>query len=533
MEMQGKELNNDSVSREEYDKLLQMYNNLKHENSELNDRVQWLLEQLTTANRDRFGSKSAKASEEVTGQMTLLFDEPEMYAYLESVKESRTTVAAHERVRKEKTFLLDNLPSNIPVQIIEHRLSGNELLCSNCGSEMVEIGKDVVRTLDIVPAQFVVHEDRYFRYACKSCEKENCKTVIAEAPKIHSFYPGSYASPKSVAYLMYQKYIMGSPLYRMEKDCERSGIPLSRQTMSNWMIYASENWLTPIYDELHKMLLKKYIINADETTVQVLREPGRKAQTDSYMWLYRSGQYEEHPIILYEYCDGRSKDNPEKFLEGFEGKYLQTDGYAGYNGIDVTHVGCLAHLKRKFHDAVEVLPKDRRTGAAVDGEAYCDYIFKLEREINSKNPTPEERYSERQERIKPVFDEFLAWGNTRSASSKSKLGIALTYLKNQGAKIENYLLDGRLEISNNLAERSIKMFVIDRKNFLFANTPAGATSSAVTFSIIQTAIENGLDPYKYLEFIFKEGPVYKSQSDDWVNKVLPENAPDYCRVKEI
>ena len=516
-----------TISSAEYDRL----NRLEKENEWLNGRVRWLEEQLKILNKNHFGSKHESASEEVIGQM-MLFDEPESYAYLEELRKQTTTVAAYERTeKKEKIFLLDKLPENAEVTVEVHELSEEERVCPVCGAEMEPIGTEVVRTLELIPSRFVVHEDRYTTYACKNCNGEDTpedisKTQIRKTPRIPSVYPGSVCSPAAASYLMTEKYVMGSPLYRMEMDFSRRGYPLSRQTMSNWIIYCSQTWLTPIYDELHRRLLAEDVIHADETELQVLREPGRKAQTKSYMWLYRTGKYAKHPIILYEYQPGRSSSYPLNFLRGYKG-YLQTDGYVGYDALtDVIHVGCMAHLKRKFHDAVTALPNGKKTGAAVEGEAYCAKLFKLEEAFESLSA--EERKVKRQELARPVLDEFLAWGSTRTAAKKSKLGEALTYLHNNGKQLSEYLNDGHLEISNNLAERSIKPFVIDRKNFLFANTPKGATASAVTFSIIQTAIANGLDPYRYLRYIFTEAPKLAAKNEDWVSVLLPQNAPDSC-----
>jgi transposase len=398
---------------------------------------------------------------------------------------------------------------------------------------MEPVGEEVVRTLEIIPAKFVVHEDHYENYKCANCtgsdsEKEISKTQFLKTPHLPTVYPGSYCSASIAAYLMVQKYVMGSPLYRMEIDFMRSGIDLSRQTMSNWIIYCAETWLAPLYEKLHLLLLLAEIINADETELQVLKEPGRNAKTKSYMWLYRTGSYAEHPIVLYEYQPGRGSKYPLNFLAGFKG-YLQTDGYVGYEALkEVTHVGCLAHLKRKFHDAVTVLPNGKKSGTAVEGEAYCEKLFQLERKF--ADLSYEERKQKRQEEAKPILDEFLAWGSTRKASSKSKLGEALTFLHNNGKELSEYLNDGRLEISNNIAERSIKPFVIDRKNFLFSNTPNGATASAVTFSIIQTAIANNLDPYAYLTYIFTEAPKLAANNEAWVEPMLPQNAPDSCKA---
>ena len=516
-----------TISREEYEKFLA----LERTNKYLEETNKWYEEQLKIMKGRIFGSKSEKASEEVSGQMSMIFDEPEIYAFLEEVSRGKTTVAEYQRVKKERRFVLDSIPDGTEVEIEEHKLSEEERVCPNCGSLMQEIGKEVVRTLEIVPSKFVVHEDHYYTYACKNCSQDqetDNHTQIIETPHAPSVYPGSCASPSAVAYLMAQKYVMGSPLYRMEMEFNSRGYSLSRQTMSNWMIHCSEQWLKPLYDELHSRLLQKDIIHADETELQVLHEKERKATAKSYMWLYRTGKYEEHPIILYEYCPGRSGSFPREFLNGFSG-YLQTDGYGGYDQIpDVIHVGCMAHMRRKFHEAVEALPTGKKTGTAVEGEAYCTELFRLEETF--KDLSPEERKAKRDEYSKPVLDKFIQWGSTRHAAQKSKLGIALTYLNNNSNALSAYLKDGRLEISNNLAERSIKPFVIDRKNFLFANTPKGAQSSAVIFSIIETAKAKGLDPFNYLTYIFSQAPILQQAGSEWILQLLPENAPTECKA---
>ena len=519
-----------TISSAEYERL----SHLEQENEWLNGRVRWLEEQLKVLAKNHFGSKHESASEEVIGQMALLFDEAEVYAHLEELEqEQRKAPERKPAEKKKRVFMLDTLPENCEVKVVPHELSEEERICPVCGSVMEPVGKEVVRTLEIIPAKFVVREDRYVNYACQNCKGEDTedeigKSQFAKTPHLPMVYPGSYCSPEAAAFLMTQKFVMGSPLYRMEQDFSRSGLELSRQTMSNWMIYCTETWLIPLYETLHKLLLKAEIINADETELQVLREPGRKAQTKSYMWLYRTGNYAEHPVVLYEYKPGRGSKYPLNFLSGFTG-YLQTDGYVGYDALkEVTHVGCMAHLKRKFHDAVTALPNGKKAGSAVEGEAYCTKLFHLEDTFAELSP--EERKQKRQELAKPILDAFLAWGSTRNASAKSKLGEALTYLHNNGKELSVYLNDGRLEISNNLAERSIKPFVIDRKNFLFANTPKGATASAVMFSIIQTAIANHLDPYAYLTHIFTEAPKMAAKGEDWVTAMLPQNAPDSCKT---
>ena len=244
----------------------------------------------------------------------------------------------------------------------------------------------------------------------------------------------------------------------------RCGIRLSRQTMSNWLLRAAEEYLCPVYEQLHRELLQREVLHADETMLQVLHEPGRKPENDSYMWLYRTSGDTDKAIVLYEYRPGRGAKYPKAFLSGFNG-YLHTDGYVAYHDLptEITVVGC--------------------------------------------------------------------WAHSRTAAPKSALGKAFTYLKEQWPYLTNYLKDGRLEISNNRAERSIKPFVIDRKNFLFANTPRGATGSAVIFSLIQTAMENGLDPYRYLTWLLKTANNVDFTGAETIQKLLPWNAPQECRAK--
>ena len=491
-------------------------------------RIDWLTEQLLHAQRKVFGTSSEKADEAVTGQLSLIFNEAEAYAdgAQKAAEKETVSVSGYSRQRKQSGSARDILPENAKEEVVEHRLSEEERFCPECGELMEEIGKEVVETVKVIPAQYILRRDIYYTYACRNCEDNCISTPVVKTPHQKSVISGGVAAPETVAYLMTEKYVMHSPLYRMEQDLKRKDVKLSRQTMSNWMIRCSKDWLEPVYEELKKQLLSQDIIHADETKLQVLKEPGKAAQTDSFMWLYRSGKCDKHPVILYEYKDNRRQENPAEFLKGFKG-YLQTDGYAGYNSVqDVTHVGCWAHARRKFNEAVAVMPKGKKGGAALEGEAYCTKLFHIEESL-AELP-PEERYTKRLEQEKPVLDALLSWADSRNAAPKSKLGIALTYLKNQWSNLTNYLKDGRLELSNNIAERSIKPFVISRKNFLFANTPSGAASSAVIFSMIETAKANSLDPYKYLTYIFRTAPNMDRTVDGWAKQFLPENAPAEC-----
>ena len=341
-------------------------------------------------------------------QLSFLFNEAEVFAEKDA-EENVTVVAAHKRHKKHE-YALDNIPEGMPTKQVEHRLEGEDLVCPQCGDTMTEIGKEVVRTMEIIPAKIVIREDVYYTYACKACAEnadEGCETPIVKVPREKNIIPGSFASPETIAHIMTQKFVMGSPLYRQEQELKRQGIPLSRQTMSNWILRAAEDYMTPVYEQLHKELLERDVLHADETTLQVLHEPGKKPQSDSYMWLYRTSGDTDKPIVLYEYQPGRGAKHPKEFLSGFKG-YLHTDGYAGYHSLpeEITVVGCWAHLRRKFDEAVKSLPKGKAKGSsASQGLTYCNLLLGIEQELADKKAT--ERYAQRLEQAKPVLTQCL------------------------------------------------------------------------------------------------------------------------------
>jgi hypothetical protein len=306
--------------------------------------------------------------------------------------------------------------------------------------------------------------------------------------------------------------------------------------MANWMIKGA-GWLEHLYGQMHTDLLKCDILHADETTLQVLKEPGRAAQTDSWAWLYRTGR-EGPPIILFEYQPGRGGEYPKRFLGDFKG-HLQVDGHGGYNGLPdkITLVGCWAHARRKFTDALKALPSANKQASsnsppvAQIGLEYCNKVFAIERQL--RDVTPQERLEGRQARTKPVLDQFKIWLDNQANATlpKSALGVAVTYCRNQWEKLTAFLTDGRLEADNNRAERSIKPFVIGRKNWLFANTPKGAKASAIIYSIVETAKENGLKPAAYLTFLFEQLPNIDCKDPKALEALMPweENLPDELR----
>jgi hypothetical protein len=332
---------------------------------------------------------------------------------------------------------------------------------------------------------------------------------------------------------MSQKYVEGMPLYRQEQQWARFGVELSRQTMANWMLHGAQ-WLTHVYEQMKAHLLRQDIAYADETTLQVLREPGRTAEQKSYLWLYRTGPWSP-AIVLYEYRPTRAGEHPKRFLGGFTG-YLHTDGYDSYDQVaGVTRVGCWAHARRKFFDAIAALPKNVPAASTVaqQGLDFCNHLYAIERQAEGQ--PPEKRFAIRQEQSRPVLDACLAWLQEQQGRvlPKSLTGAVITYCLNQWERLNAYLLDGRLEIDNNRSERAIKPFVIGRKNWLFANTPRGTQASATIYSLVETAKENRLHPFYYLTYLLEKLPQLPDLKDEKaLDALLPwsSSLPLTCRV---
>ena len=494
------------------------YDAMKADIAGLNQKLQWLMEQIRLGKKHRFGASSEKSE----------YDQPNLFneveAYAEPFAPAPELLEIEKHYRKKRREAADCLPEDLPVEVVEHRLSEEEQVCPACEGPLHVMGKEVVRReLKLVPASAVIVEHVRYTYACRNCERNAISVPVVKAPVPMAVIKGGFATPEAIAHIATQKFVMGVPLYRQEQEWKRQGILLSRQTMSNWLLRACEEWLEPVYDALRKMLLEHEVLHADETVLQVLREPGKAAQSKSYMWLYRTGSDAKMPIVLLDYRESRRAEHPKEFLNGWGG-YLHADGYTGYHSLSakITVVGCWAHARRKFDEALKALPKkDQTDSGALIGKQYCDRLFAIEREL-AELP-PQQRHEQRLEQAKPVLDEFLLWLEEQAAHlGKNSFGKAVRYTLDQWKYLEHYLLDGRLEISNNRAERSIKPFVIDRKNFLFANTPRGAQASAVIFSLIETAKENGLNPYDYLCYTFAAAPQMSGPPEQFVEILTPD-----------
>jgi transposase len=503
---------------------------LKQQNAELSAKLKWFEEQYRLSLHKLYGASSEK--KHIDEQLSI-FNEAEVEA---KPDEKEPDVEEITYKRKKKSGYRKEQLEGLPVEEIKYELPEEERICECCNGKMHEMSTEVREEISIIPAQVKITRHIKSIYGCRKCEKENIRVPIKSANTMpRPALPGSPASASAIAYVMSQKFVESMPIYRLEKHFERMNIVLSRQTMSNWMLNACERWLKLIFEEMKRELIKQNIIHCDETTLTVLREPGKPAESKSYMWLYRSGRY-GIPIVLYEYQSNRSGKHPLKFLEGFRG-YAHVDGYAGYNKLEDNNVilsACFSHARRAFTDALKSLPKEVNDiqVATNEGLNYCNKLFEIERLL--KEETPDVRFLQRIKRSKPVLDEFYKYLKKYQANAlpKSPLGKAVRYCLNIWDKLNVFLYDGRLEIDNNRAERSIKPFVIARKNFLFCNTPRGANSSSVIFSIVETAKENGLNPFEYLKFLFEKMPNMDCLDGNSLKDLLPwsDTLPSCCKV---
>ncbi len=470
---------------------------LEHEKEELEAKLKWYEEQLKLNAQKQYGSSSEKISEE---QLSM-FNEAE----IESVKKStQPEIEEITYARKKGLSKTRKTYDDLPIEEVFYDIPEEEKTCLKCGNMMHKMKTEIRKELKIIPAQVVVVHHKRQSYACRICDGEGESNIVT-APMPNPVLPGSMVSPSMLAFIMEKKYSEGMPLYRQEKGFENLGIDISRQNMASWVVKGTGTWLNPLFERMRIYLLKEDIIHADETTLNVLDEKDNKK---NYMWLYASGDRSSKRIILYDYQKSRASRHAKNFLNGYIG-YLQTDGYAGYNGLgEVNHMACMAHSRRKFKEALDAAPDVASLGSTKSSEALKLFqkLYAIEKKTAALSD--EDRYTLRLNESKAVLDELYVWllEESKRTLPKSKLGQAISYTLKLWDKLIVYLEDGRLSIDNNLAERAIKPFVIGRKNFLFSKSPLGATASGIAYSIIETAKANNLLPLKYLTYLFETLP---------------------------
>jgi len=483
-------------------------------------------EMLVKGRRMMFGQKSEQLKYMDGSEQLNFFNEAEKeYDAGAAEPKEETIVAAHSRKpRRTKEELAENLPHR------EVLIELDEKNCPECGSELVVIGKEKIRSeFNIVPAQFFVID--YYRnvYKCANCEKETDEAKIIKPAAPVSVMKKSMASAATVAYVMQEKYQNGVPLYRQEKYWQSKGVQLCTNTLANWIIRSSQ-WFVPLWRLMAKELLLEDIINADETELRVLTCEGKKVDSMSRMWVFCSGRFSKKPMAIYKYHPTRSGKVVEEMIGIFD-RFLQTDSLASYHAaIKAIHVGCWAHARRKWVDCMPKGIEDENSKSS-QALALVEKLFAVEKGFEGM--PEDEIYKARLEKSKPILDEYWKLLGSIDAAGGSSLAKAAGYSIKNKKELEAFLLDGRIELTNNRAERAIKPFVIARKNFLFADTDKGAAASAMCFTIIESAKMNGLDVYGYLVFLLTELPkLGDSPSEEDLQKLLPwASLPEYCYVK--
>ena len=486
---------------------------------ELKRKLDHMNEVFANAQRARFGQSSEKASYVLSEDQMSLFNEAEKEQDHKAEEPTQETFTVKAHARKKKRTL-EEMTANLPEKEILLELPEDQRICGRCGGRFKPIGKKFVRhELQVIPRQVKLLAYYTVTYACDHCEKDTGFAHIASVKPPVPLMKHSLASPSSVADIMAKKYADGLPLARQEKIWAREGVELSRATMANWVIQCSQTWLKPLYKHMKQRLLEQNVIHADESVVQVLKEDGKPATSESRMWVYASGERSETPVRIFEYQPDRSGKRPESFLRGFSG-YLVTDGYSGYNQVQkVTHCGCWAHMKRKWREAMPDGATVKTSKAAV-GFQYCNKLFSLEKKCANLKDKYRKEY--RQNIMLPVLEEYFCWVNTLDPEKGSKLAEAVTYARNQKTALMAFAQHGDVPISNNLAENAIRPFAVGRKNWLFCDTVKGAESSAIVYSMVETAKANGIDPYDYLFYVLSVLPYLgKSVSHEKLETLMP------------
>ena len=476
-------------------------------------QIEHLREQNALLLQRLFGRKSEQSADPDSPQLeffneaeSLIEAAPETAA--EEVEEE--VVAPTKRRGKRKP-----LPAELPRVEVTHELPEHELTCA-CGCRKQVIGEETSEQLEIIPMQVRVIKHIRKTYACKGCE---AAPVTADKPA--QLIEKSLASPSVLAMLLSTKYVDGIPLYRFERMLNRHGIDIPRQTLARWVIQSGEQ-LQPLLNLMRDKLLDYPVLHCDETRVQVLKEPGRDPSSQSWMWVQTGGP-PDRPVILFDYSTSRAQEIPLRLLAGYRG-YLMTDDYAGYNAVaaqaGVERLACWAHARRKFIEAQKVQPKGK-TGRADVALNLINKLYSIER--NLKEASAEQRHQGRQQHSQPLLTQLKAWleKTQPQVTAQNALGKAVNYLASNWSRLERYIEAGHLPIDNNRAENAIRPFVIGRKNWLFSDTPKGATASAQIYSMIETAKANGQEPYAYLRHILDRLSTASSVED--YEALLPWN----------
>lgn len=439
---------------------------------------------------------------------------------LEATKSQKT------KPRKSKSSFTDKY-GNLPERIIKvDNLTDEEKTCSVCGTKMVPIGTELLRS-EIVYTPAKLERVSYVgvTYGCPTCKEEGEHSVFVKNKNCPpALLPPSFVSESLAAHVFYDKFYLALPYYRQEQDFNQFGTKISRATMANWAIKCWELYLKVVVDYFHRLFLKRSFIMMDETTWQVLKEPEREPDSKSYVWLARTGEDGEQTIVIYFYDPTRNGDVAVEFLEGMKaGYYLMVDGFQGYNKLkDSKRCVCYAHLRRKFLEAIPKGKEDDYTLPAVQGYLYCNKLFDYERKYREKGYNYQQIYKHRLKDEKPILEAFLAWIDIQKRTSRDSWNKALTYAANRKSDMMTYLEDGRCSLSNNLSENSIRPVTLLRKNSLFNDSQDGAHASMAILTIFEMAKIHNLNQYEYMKYLLQKRP-YEGMPDEELEKLVPWN----------
>ena len=493
-------------------------------------------QQVEELKKRLFGSSSEKRNHDIEGQLSL-FDEFEAEASKITDFEAEAEGIAKEleelkksKPRKKKADNAERF-KGIPAEKV--LLEPDSKFCPECGTELEPIGEELVRReLKFTPAKFRIIEYYSANYKCPSCEMDETKLPqIIKGKEGRGHMLHGMASAETIAWVIYQKFVNSLPLYRQEQDWKQYGVNVTRATFASWIIRNSEEFFTPFYEYLHRRMLERDFLMADETPLQVLKEPDKRPESKSYMWLFRTGEDGGVPIILYRYSETRAGETAYNFMDNYSG-YLMCDGYSGYNKVpQARRQACWAHIRRYLIDSVPRAKQYDYSEPAVQGIMYCDKLFDLEKKIKQRYKSPDAIKKARIEQETHVLTGFWSWFDSLDPQRNTKLDRAKTYIENRRKYLEIYLEDGRCSFSNNLSEQSIKPFTVGRKNWLFSDSQAGAMSSAVMYSIIETAKANDINLYHYLTYLLETLPTLDG-SDESFESICPWNESVKKEIEE-
>lgn len=501
--------------------LKQLIFSLASSHTEFQSRIDFLEERIRLLQNELFGRKSEKRpAPESDQRQLLLFNEAESAVGEAKEKLQTITIPAHTRKKTGRK----PLPPDLPRIDVIHDLPEAEKMC-DCGVQMDRIGVEESEKLDIIPAKMQVIRHIRYKYACKNCEGvESEGPTVKIAPTPAQIIPKGIATPGLLAHILTSKFEDALPFYRQEKIFARLGVEIPRPTMCGWAMKVAEQ-CEPLLTLLHQEIRSGPLINMDETPVQVMNEPGRSNTSTSYMWVFRGG-VPDKPVLMYQYHPTRSGQVPGNFLKGYKG-YIQTDGYNGYDALSrrpgIYHVGCWAHVRRKFMEVTKAASGDGKKGHADKALEYIGKLYAVEKSARGQKLKVDQIVAVRREHSTPVLAEFKTWLESLAGQTPPKglLGKAVNYALKNWPSLVRYLENGHITPDNNAAENAIRPFVLGRKNWLFAGHPNGAHASAALFSLIETAKANGLKPYFYLRYLFERLPLAVKESE--YKNLLPQN----------